>query len=195
MTPSTHHLVTRKGMMSSLNLRWQRVLLSTLIIMLTLSAKNVFAKVTSPDTVPDWYPAETCMEMMNILIDEYSLTVEGAASVLGNVCQESKYKADAYSGYYIGICQWDPNHRWPMISDWIIRNGYSTDSSTAQLRAIFEDAENGLYSETLEYMKSVTSIEDGVHRWLVYYEGAPGQQEAERCSYAYDAYEIYNANK
>ena len=59
----------------------------------------------------------------------------------------------------------------------------------------FNNAENGQYSDTINYMKSVTSIEDGVHRWLVYYEGAPGQQEAERISYAYNALEIYNHNK
>lgn len=46
--------------------------------------------------------------MMDILIDEFGCTPEGAASVLGNVCQESKYNAQANSGYYIGICQWDP---------------------------------------------------------------------------------------
>lgn len=151
-----------------------------------------------PDTVPDWYPIETCMKMMNILIDEFSLSVEGAASIIGNVCQESKFDPHANSGYYIGICQWDPYDRWPLISDWIITRGLSTDSAYAQLRAIYGDengrAEGDRYAETLEYMKSVSSIEDGVNRWLVYYEGAAGQQEAERVSYAYDALDLYNAN-
>lgn len=169
------------------------LVLVTSLFMLILGTKGVFAETIRPDTVPDWYPAETCMNMMDVLVDEYSLTPEGAASVLGNVCQESRFQAQAYSGYYTGVCQWEPS-RWAMITNWIYNNCYSTDDSIAQLRAAFEDAENGSYSETLEYMKTVESIEDGVHRWLVYYEGAPGQQEAERISFAYDALEIYNAN-
>ena len=158
-----------------------------------INAKNVFAEVVRPESVPDWYPTETCMSMMNVLIDEYGLTSEGAASVLGNVAQECRFQATAYSGYYTGVCQWEPS-RWSMITIWIYNNGYSTDDGIAQLRAAFSNAENGSYAETLEYMKSVGTIEDGVHRWLVYYEGAPGQQEAERVSFAYDALEIYNAN-
>ena len=133
--------------------------------------------------------------MMRILIDNYGLSSEGAASVLGNVCQESKFNPSANSGYYIGICQWDPYDRWPLIADWIISNNYSTNSAIAQLEAIFNDAENGRYLDTIEYMKTVTQIEDGVWRWLNYYEAAPGQQEAERVYYAYIVLELYNANQ
>lgn len=177
------------------NLKTIFSLVITLFVLL-VSIQNVFAEdLTIPDTVPDWYPAETCMEMMNILIDEYGLSPEGAASVLGNVCQESKYQGTANSGYYIGICQWDPYDRWPLICNWMTNNGYSIDDAIGQLHATFNNAEDYRYSDTIEYMKSVTSIEDGVHRWLVYYEGAPGQEEAERVSYAYDAIELYNANK
>ena len=198
MTQANNYTNNRKGMMSCLKLRWQcKVVFFALTTFITIMFSKVAlaADITVPDTVPDWYPAETCMEMMDILIDEYSLTPEGAASVLGNVCQESKYQGTANSGYYIGICQWDPYYRWPMISDWLTNHGYSTDSAIGQLHAAFNNAENGQYSDTINYMKSVTSIEDGVHRWLVYYEGAPGQQEAERISYAYNALEIYNHNK
>ena len=164
------------------------------------TCRPVFGKdLVHPETVPDWYNVDTCMEIMNILVDEYSLSVEGAAAICGNICQESKYNPNANSGYYIGLCQWDPNDRWPLISGWIWDRGYSTDSPAAQVRAIYGDengrAEGDRYAETLEYMKSVSSIEDGVNRWLVYYEGAAGQQEAERVSYAYDALELYNANK
>ena len=192
---TAHNLVALKGMMSSLKLlrRWRRQMFLASIFVISLFSQNVLA-VTIPDSVPGWYPAETCLSMMDILIDEFGCTTEGAASVLGNVCQESKYNAQANSGYYIGICQWDPYDRWPLISNWVISNGYSTDDPCAQLRAAFNNAENSRYSDTLDYMKSVTSIEDGVHRFLVYYEGAAGQQEAERVSYAYDALELYNAN-
>ena len=175
----------------------QHILIVFALVLVT--STPVFAKsVARPDSVPDWYPVETCMEIMNILIDEYSLSPEGAASICGNICQESKYNPGANSGYYIGLCQWDPYDRWPLISGWIWERGLSTDSCAAQVRAIYGDAngraEGDRYAETLEYMKSVSSIEDGVHRWLVYYEGAEGQQEAERVSYAYDALETYTAN-
>lgn len=195
MTPDENQK-KQKGCVSSLKLRRQRNLLcSLLIIVCVLSCSQTsLAEKSLPDTVPEWFPVETCLEMMRIMIDTYGLSPEGAASVLGNVCQESKFKPSANSGYYIGICQWDPYDRWPLIVDWIIKNNFSTDSAIAQLEAIFNDAENGRYLDTIEYMKTVTQIEDGVWRWLNYYEGAPGQQEAERVSYAYIALELYNAN-
>ena len=169
-----------------------RLFLAVVVVLVNCS---VFAADTvHPETVPEWYPVDSCLEIMNLLVDEFSLSPEGAAAVCGNICQESKYNPSAYSGYYIGLCQWDPNNRWPLISSWITANGYSTDDGIAQIKAAFNDAENGAYHETLEYMKTVSSIEDGVHRWLVYYEGAAGQQEAERISYAYYALDIYNSN-
>ena len=176
--------------------RQLKQLCSLLIPCLLFSFQNVNAKdIKIPSSVPEWFPSETCMEMMDTLIDEFNLSEEGAASVLGNVCQESKFDQNAYSGYYFGICQWDPYQRWPLIVGWIEENGYSKDDAIAQLRAAFNNAEDYVYAETLEYMKTVSSIEDGVHRWLVYYEGAVGQEESQRITYAYYALDLYNENK
>ena len=160
-------------------------------LMVISFSKCVFADVS----VPYGFPAEKCLEMMHILVDEYGLSPEGAASVLGNVAQESMFKGDAYSGYYYGICQWDPNDRWPLICAWTTAHGYDIYDPIGQLHAAFSDeAEQYRYSETLQYMKSVSSIEDGVHRWIEYYEGATGQEESERCSYSYMVLELYREN-
>lgn len=173
--------------------KFRTIIIMIAVLVVTVVSSAYADEITIPESIPNWYPTETSQEMMSILIDEFDLTVEGAAAVIGNICQESMFNANASNGYNIGICQWDPS-RWSMITSWITENNYEVDDPYAQLRAAFSSAENGSYDETIKYMKSVTSISDGVHRFIVFYEGAAGQQESERNTYAQYAYDLYNAN-
>lgn len=196
ISTNTHIFLTERGNFC----KRKGLQLILLLLMLAFFAHPTFAKeLVWVDGMSNGFPAETCYEMMQVLVNEFALSEEGAASVLGNVAQESMFNAHT-PGYYYGICQWDPNYRWPQISSWIINNGYSTDSPVAQLRAIFGNgddsnrAEGDAYATILNHMKEVTSLDDGVSRFLYEYEGC-GANLSERLTYAKTILAFWDANK
>lgn len=187
-----------KGSITSLNTRRQRLLCSLLIIIcLFTNSQILFAKnIKLPDNLSGKIDSDLCLIMMDILIDKYDLSVEGAAAVMGNIAQESTFDPNVTSpeGYH-GIFQWDAS-RWEQIVSYLHNNGGRDETNAVeQLDAAFSGAEGERFSLILQDIKKTTSIEDGVWQWLNRYEEAPGQNEAERVNYAYMAKELYELNQ
>lgn len=115
------------------------------------------------------------------------------AGIMGNIRQESGFSPTAKNKYgYTGLCQWDPNTRWPRFVQkypapkcwdagnqlaWIINEpGYNTTKPNGM---------NGKFS----------TAADAAIYFLDQYEGARGQEEENRKAYATDFYSQFKDKK
>lgn len=119
------------------------------------------------------------------------LSPQAAAGFVGNLVQESgpNLNTRANNGSHLGIVQWDSTVRWPRFLAWAAANKPADSSSdyeyllTTQLQYSFVELSIN-YKSTYEKLSSVGSAKDAAIIILNEYEGAPGQQEAERIKFA-----------
>ena len=110
-----------------------------------------------------------------------------SAGILGNIMQESSLDPTATnpSGYH-GLVQWDPNSRWPAAKEWISSHGKDPDSIDGQLDYISVESEQRYDSKNK--VNATTTPEEATKSWLRWFEGATGQEDSQRVSYANQAY-------
>ncbi len=151
--------------------------------------KNVIAQIRTEY----WdYNEERALQAMHYFIDEQGLSKYGAAGIVGNIYAECGFDASAGS-YYLGICQWDCNDRWPKIVTWLRNNGWEDYSFSGQLRAIFYSSDADYFTWVFDEMRSISNEKEAAIYWLYNYEIAPGQAEYKRqqgATYALALYEL-----
>lgn len=117
------------------------------------------------------------------------------AGILGNMQQESSFNSAASNGgAYLGLAQWDKNGRWAALVQYAQGKGKDPADGGTQMEYLIYEANNIRYPEYcgISGMNSCADIASAVHQWLVYFEGAAGQEESQRNAYAL---KIYNACK
>lgn len=125
--------------------------------------------------LPNDYDVNRAVKGMDYLVSVEEFTIEGAAGLIGNGYAESRLLLNAEGGYYIGLFQWDPKHRWPKVKKYLEDN--EVDISDQELLYMWEfsaainseDAEN--YQHVIEYCKNATDAQDSAEQWCRKFEG------------------------
>lgn len=118
---------------------------------------------------------------------------EAACGILGNIRQEdSTFDPHRKNDFgYTGLCQWDADIRFPRLCSqfpdpkcWDVGN---------QVSFILWECQNfSEYAPCLpENLNNAGSPEDCSEIFLTYYEGAKGQEDAERANFAKGYYQMY----
>ena len=131
-------------------------------------------------------------QIWNFLTKNMGCSQTGAAAIMGNMEQESTFDPKADNGTHHGLCQWgwgeDSGYRAVKLQEFA---GDQYDTVAGQLQYLQHELQDDYYSDSLAAVKSSESIESIVHTWLVNFEGAPGQEEAERIGFAHKWYDTY----
>ena len=116
------------------------------------------------------------------------------AVILGNIQQESHFNTKAVNSYgYTGLCQWDHDGRWAALVADAQSKGKDPYDAGTQLDWLVYEATQKRYPEECspDGMNKHSTIEEAAHAWLQYFEGALGQEEAERLGYAKAFYDKF----
>lgn len=105
--------------------------------------------------------------VMSFLMSK-GLTAAQASGIAGNLQQESQFNPKADSGTHFGIAQWDKEHRWPVVKDYIKtkRNAVPT-TLMGQLEGLYWEAKNRGDWDKIQKTKTPA---DSVAAWLKYFE-------------------------
>ncbi len=117
-----------------------------------------------------------------------------ACGIMGNIEQESSFDTTARNSYgYMGLCQWDPDGRWPALVEYARKNGWDPYDAGAQLNFMYYEATNTRYPDACspENMNTMATPEDAAMEWLQWFEGALGQEESNRKKYARKYYDTF----
>ncbi len=117
-----------------------------------------------------------------------------ACGIMGNIMQESSFNTYADNdGNYIGLCQWDTDGRWPALVSYAQANGINPYDAGTQLRFMHLEAEASWRAEwcAVNEVNQCSTPEEAAAYWQRYYEGASGQEDYERGSYAREYYETF----
>lgn len=128
-------------------------------------------------------------------------TEEGAAGIVGNIFQESRFEPTADNGNHYGICQWNyvgvyknpTGGRWKKILSWMESNGYNYDSFAGQLMAILKSEDAKSYTGYIEQIKKATTVEQATDVWCRHYEicGNYDEEVPKRTTFGEDALKVY----
>lgn len=108
-----------------------------------------------------------------------------AAGIMGNIMQESGFRTTAKNSYgYTGFCQWDPDHRWPSCVSFCQSRGKDPYDAGAQLEFMMSEVQGGYTSCLPGSLNQCSTATAAAYKWVDEFEGATGQEEAEREGYA-----------
>ena len=118
-----------------------------------------------------------------------------ACGILGNLQQESGLRPEAEneSGYK-GIAQWDPESRWPSLLLFAKEKNKNPMDVGTQLSFLYYEATTTRYPEECcpsAMNKKCPDVATAVYEWLKWFEGALGQEEGYRQSYAKQFYDKF----
>lgn len=125
---------------------------------------------------PNFEGSEGGEKTMNFLMSQ-GLTPEQAAGVAGNLMQESHFDPNADNGTHHGIAQWDKQHRWPRVAEYITSIGRDPATLEGQLMGLKWEAEQRGDWKQIQQTKTT---QDAALKWLERFEisgekpGMPG---------------------
>lgn len=128
-------------------------------------------------------------------IRSYGYNAKATCAIMGNINQESHFDTHADNGSHRGICQWDITGRWANLELFAQSSKRDSYDGLLQLDFMYYEAKNTRYPEENDVSKmnevADESVEKATLHWLKWFEGASGQAESDRISYANQFYEKY----
>lgn len=128
------------------------------------------------------------------MLRSYGYSPIAACAIMGNIQQESSFDTGATnSSGYKGLCQWDPNSRWPNMQN--VFSGRDPYDAATQMDYMYYEATNTRYPEECGpsgMNAASTDISSAVTHWQYWFEGAKGQETSQRIDYANAFYAMYN---
>lgn len=116
----------------------------------------------------------------------WGFTKEGAAGVLGNFYQESRFNpgANQSGGPGRGIAQWSEGARWDALVRWANKKDLKPNDIETQMDWVWVELNQPSYSSLKGKLRNVTNIEDAVKEFHDIYEGSADSSMSVRNRYA-----------
>lgn len=116
----------------------------------------------------------------------WGFTKEGAAGVLGNFYQESRFNpgANQSGGPGRGIAQWSEGARWDALVRWANKKDLKPNDIETQMDWVWVELNQPSYSSLKGKLRNVTNIEDAVKEFHDTYEGSADSSMSVRNRYA-----------
>lgn len=130
----------------------------------------------------------------NFFTKTWGISKNWAAALVGNIEQESRFDPTVVnkSGHH-GLCQWDTDdgNRWGKLVSMYPTNYETVEAQLAYIQ--YEITQDAYYSDVYSAIQQGDSysIEQASKVILDIYEGAPGQELAERIQFALNAYATF----